>query len=233
MSVAKTPCIAALRVCDYPRVVATLDGFTKAFKPKTQALKTLIANHGRSAEVESLLQDMQKASMEFDLKQVGERAHRLPLGLHMKRSVRNRLKLELVLEREINQAEKLFVESLKYSGLQKQFEIFKQDLLQRKENNRREIFDLVVASAQKELSEIKTVLEKMHIIEAEMLTHTSIADRLLKSATSIEPQELTAKNSWFEEHRIKFIKNQELWFDELGHYRVKVAKGCSVQSNQK
>jgi len=222
--------IASLRVCDYPEVVNVLDRFSTAFKSRVAHLSRIADGDVQSKDIQSLLQDIREnPNAELELTRVGSRIHHVPLLLVTNRSIREWLKSDVALETEMAQAGKLYARSLAFTGLQGQFETLKNRIANKKAQNIKQVYNLIQNLAKNEVGQIKQTLAKMHIIEAELLTHVTLADRLLAGNTVNKdlPVSLQIGNTGSQEKfSMKFRKTDELWFDEIGNYKVDVKKAC-------
>jgi len=222
--------IGSLRVCDYPEVVRALDRFSTQFKPRLKALYTVAEGDLSHADIQSLISDIKNSPLTgLELTKVGPRIHRVPHLMVTNRSIREWLKADLAFEQEMQKAELLFTRSMTLNGLQSQFEVFKNQILTKKNRNFKQVQNLIQNLAARELEQIKQTLAKMHIIEAELLTHVSIADRLLAGNTVKDNSEVSRKvgtTGSQDKFSVKFEMTDELWFDEIGSYKVDVKKAC-------
>jgi tetratricopeptide (TPR) repeat protein len=222
--------IASLRVCDYPEVVNVLDRFSTAFKSRVVKLSQIANGDLSSEDVQSLIQDIRKQPAKgLELTQVGTRIHQVPVLMVTNRSIREWLKSDVALENEMAQAEKLYAKSMSLTGLQGHFDHLKNQVALKKAQNMKQINNLIQSLAKNEVEHIKQTLAKMHIIEAELLTHVSLADRLLSGNTVKNESSISNKmgsTGSQEKYAMKFLKTDELWFDEIGNYKVDVKKAC-------
>ena len=76
-----------------------------------------------------------------------------------------------------------------------------------------------------ELTEIKSTLTQLQIVEAEVLQQLTMAERLIadKKAKPIEASGTTGSKA---KDTLTFPFNGEIWFDEVTAYQVDIAKGC-------
>jgi hypothetical protein len=68
----------------------------------------------------------------------------------------------------------------------------------------------------------------MHIVEAELIQQTGLAERVAKNTAkdkSSESKSVISKSA----DQISFPGDKEIWFDELTHYKFDVARGCQAK----
>jgi tetratricopeptide (TPR) repeat protein len=222
--------IASFRVCDYPEVIRTLERFSSHFKSRLQLLNSIAGGDLSSPFMQSLIQDIKKnPNQGLSLTQVGSRIHHVPTLMVTNRSIREWLKADGAFEQEIKQVEKLFSRSMALTGLQGQFQFLKNQIMTKKDRNFKQVNNLIQNLAKQEADQIKQTLAKMHIIEAELLTHVSIADRLLAGNTVREDKGIVTKvgtTGSQDKFSVEYKMTDELWFDEIGNYKVDVKKAC-------
>lgn len=224
--------IAGLRICDYPKVVDTLAKFSDQFKKRVEILNALAKQPDQSSDLDKVLKDLAQMEGPMTITQVGTKLHRVPAMVLRDRMLRELLKGEVTLAQEFTSAESLYARSLALTGLQAQFEMMKKQIGLRKTAMRSQVLARVEALAKNEAYDIGQVLAKMHIIEAEVLTHVTLADRLLSDSNRAPGSVDIKKGSTGSQAKgaMKFSKSSELWFDEIGNLKVDVKKACQATS---
>jgi hypothetical protein len=193
--------LSELRVCDYGAVIDDLRVFSKEFK-----IKAL---------------DLQKASEAPEIKSNF-------IQTKMKKDIQlSRLNKSLILlNLEAQVAESIYANSLAQTGLQGIFETYKKDMKERTQKASVALLNRGQELAKSDLVEVKKILDKMHILEAEVIQQISVADRII-NATSDSPSQIKLGSTGSKAVDVlKFASNEEVWFDELSNFRVNVKKGC-------
>ena len=93
---------------------------------------------------------------------------------------------------------------------------------------------LVQRMAREELREIKGLIKKMHIVEAELIQQTSLEESALASIGARSRKDI-AKGSVkvASSYDLTFPLSRETWFDELSNYNVDVVKNCRSRRAEK
>ena len=76
-----------------------------------------------------------------------------------------------------------------------------------------------------ELENIKNNLDKLHIVEAEVIQQISIADQIAAKAKDDGSTKVGTTGSKSTD-AVKFPLEKEVWFDEISSYKVNVKKAC-------
>lgn len=214
--------LGQLKVCDYPQVMESLLAFPKIFRTRAVELNKLAA--GEKAElVNATLEKMKTKTLSW--KDLGKDAHSLPMKVHRDHQLIQHLKNQMAFEKEAQVAEKLYVESLAMTGLQGQFDSLKKAIQIRQANAASASVQRVQAMAKAEVAETKRILDKMHIVEAELIQQVDMATRLVDvKATAVDEKKGVTGSK--RSDALVFPASKEVWFDELSNYRVDVKKGC-------
>lgn len=230
--------LAQLKVCDYPGVMKTLQQFQSSFRPRAQQLQEL-AQGGTSDAALAALDLLKRQKLNItDLK--GE-ARKSPRFMGRDRALRNLAQVWATLEQESAKAGELYSRSLAGGGAKvgftAHFEFLRKSVDQRVQSARSSALNRVKALAQQELDEIAGILRKMHIVEAEVIQQTSLAERVIRDSKS--DLALQAKSS------VKVASNQmqfpalpansggESWFDELSNFHFDVKNACQATPRKK
>jgi len=218
--------LANLKVCDYPAVVKSIEVFPKQFKSRTKNLEALIADQEPDAAEQVLIRMKKKPLMAIDLKGL---ANNLPRRILFDERLQSLAKASGELETEANLAHKLYAQSLSVTGLQGYFESVHKDLLSRQRQASTAAQSRIRELAKMEVAETKVVLNKMHIVEAEVVQQVALADDLAKnSAKKVAENNLGSTGAKGSE-TLRFPADNEVWMDEIGNYKVDVKKACHSQ----
>lgn len=219
--------LAQLKMCDYPGVVQSLSTFPKVFKPRVEQLERLAAS-SEIPEAKKLM-TMLKEGRITRLK-LGKEGQTLPRMVARDDRLFDAAQAQKNLEAEAQAADVIYAKSLALTGLQGYFDTV------RKNANIRSHAALALANqriqqlAKQESAEIKEILRKLHIVEAEVIQQVSVAERIAKNTGGVKPSEQTGTTGSKAQDTLKFPKNndKEVWFDEIGNYRVSVKKSCQA-----
>lgn len=221
--------LSQLKVCDYPAVLETLKTFPRDFKNKAVYLE----------KISALAEDefVKKALTEMSLRPLSTKElvginKSLPRNMVKDEKLRYLLSAEGLLRSEADVAEKIYAKSLQQTGLQAFFDRIKNQTDQRMQMAISSSLGRVKELAALELLEIKKVLNKMRIIEVEVIQQVQLVDRLkasLKDELLAVKAGTTGSKS---EDALKFPLSKEFWFDELTNYKVDIKKGCQARKTQ-
>ena len=222
--------LAQLKICDYSGVLRSLEAFPKIFKPRSETLARLSTSAG--------LPEIKKAVGQMMASAQVNRAALAAEAAHLPRLVtRDRRLLEYVqagkgLSSEAQAADLVYAKSLALTGLQGYFDKLRQTSAQRAQKAVSAAENRVRELAVRENAEIKAVLRKLHIIEAEVIQQISVADRVVDKtrAVAIQKKGVTGAKG---RDTVEFPAEEEVWFDEIGNYRVNVKKACHAQAKGK
>jgi tetratricopeptide (TPR) repeat protein len=217
--------LAQLKVCDYPGVVKGLVEFPKMFKNRTLALAKL-GDEPEQPAVTKVLNELRTQSVKWE--ELGKDAQSLPRMITRDRRLEDLVRAQAELERESKVAEELYAKSLAQTGLQSSFENLKQSLLNRSRMAKSATLGRVQELAKNEVAETKKILDKMHIVEAEVIQQTSLAEQISKTKTN-QPEVKVGSTGSKAQDVLRFPADGEVWFDELSNYQVSVKKACQVK----
>ncbi len=235
--------IAALKVCDYNQVNAILTQFSKYYKVKYQKLNTIVQAGGRlnafSPLVAKSVNQLKTKSItdKLTVNQIGAALHELPLALWSDHKYQSFFVYADQLLAQEQMAQQLYTQSLAVTGLQKEFDQISKQTQMVKHKVENLLDQRIVELAKLEQNQIEQVLSKMHIVEAEVLSHVTLAQKLVqKGQPSLATQINSAKNQNQKDTNanmaLTFKSDSELWFDELGQYKVDVTKGCQAKPKE-
>lgn len=218
--------LSQLKVCDYPAVLETLKNFPIEFKAKAVYLEKISAD-AEDMFVKRALTEM--ASRVLKAKDLVAISKSLPRNMVRDEKLRFLISSEGLLKTESDVAEKIYAKSLQQTGLQSFFDRVKNQTNQRMQMAQSASIGRVKELAQLELAEIKKVLNKLKIIEVEVIQQVNVADRLklnLKDEAAVVKLGTTGSKK---EDALRFPMSKEFWFDELTNYKVDIKKGCQAR----
>lgn len=218
--------LAQLKVCDYPAVLETLRGFPKEFKPKAIYLEK-IAVEVNDASVKQAISEMQKRTI--STKELVAINKALPRNMVRDEKLRLLISAERLLKTEADMAEKLYAKSLQQTGLQSFFDRIKNQTIQRMQMAESSSLERIKELSALELAEIKKVLNKMKIIEVEVIQQVQVADRLKMSLKEEAMATKIGTTGSQKSDALRFPLSKEFWFDELTNYKVDIKKGCQAR----
>jgi len=111
-------------------------------------------------------------------------------------------------------------------GSQGRLEQMRRDLETRVKSAKAASYFRVKALAQDELNEIAQTLQKMHVVEAEVLQQVALSGRVIGSTGDMKAVERKGTTGSTARDRLSFPDEGETWFDELANYQVDLKKGC-------
>lgn len=220
--------LSQLKVCDYPGTLETLQQFPKLYKDRTLALDAL-AKDANTQDVDKAFAKMkvQKLTRADILKEFKN----LPRNISRDEKLRYLLSQQAVLEKEADAAEAIFAKSLKLTGLQGQFDILHNRALERNSSAKSEARLRVQELAKDEVEETRKILNKMHIVETEVIQQVNSAKRLVKHLGGVPEIKLGTTGSQAQD-TLKFPFEKEFWFDEITNYKVDIKKGCQARRSE-
>ena len=211
-----------LKVCDYPLVMETLVTFPKHYRERTIELNALSKGE-REAVVNQLIEKMKAGPVTWE--QLGKQAHSLPRMINRDHKLIQLVKIQNAFVKEAAAADKLYAQSLALTGLQGRFDTLKKDTELRLKTASSASKTRVETLAAAEVKEIKRILDKLHIVEAELIQQVDMAGRITKHTedkVDVKKGEPSTKRS----DALVFAGSSEVWFDELSNFKVDVKKGC-------
>jgi len=117
-------------------------------------------------------------------------------------------------------------------GFQANMEKFKNQIATRAQQSFNQALDRIKALSEQELKEISTTLNKMQIVEAELIQQITQAERVI-TATEQEKQNIKKGTTGSKsKDTLSFSFKGEIWFDELSNYQIDIAKGCQAKGNK-
>lgn len=226
--------LAQLKVCDYPSVVETLNVFRDRYKKRAAALMA-ISSESENKDVEAFIKREEKEPV--TLAKLGKDATKLPRFVTRDEVLLQAVQTQAALEKEAKLAGDLYARSASGGtsqvGFQGRLEEFRKAVDARALEAKNVSYSRVKSLANEETDEIAQILQKLHIVEAEVLEQISVSNRI-SDATKGQP--VDQKNGTTGSHakdKLTFPAEQETWFDELANYKVDIKKGCQASDQAK
>lgn len=222
--------LAQLKVCDYPSVLKTLNTFKTRFQPRTKEMLAVSEN----ADTPSTKEFIQKMKQRrYKLIETGALAAKLPRLVTRDESLYEYIRLEAALEKESSIAAGIYGKSLAQGtskvGFQADVEQFKNLIDARVTSARNGTLARLKSLAQEEVNDVKRLLQKLHIVEAEVLQQSLAVEKVTKAtqkSTVIEKKGTTVRE---DRDQIVFpYDSEQVWFDEVANLKVDVLKGCQA-----
>lgn len=179
----------ALKICDYPAIFRQGKQFKERHAPRIRLLEEL-AESGTNAQLSTTVTRL--ASGQFDFMAFAKEAPAMPRFFWRDEFLRRHVAR---------------LQELKKTSNEKALQAIHIEIGRR-----------LQALAKAELSEYKTVIQKLHIIEAEVIQRLYL-DESLKGQRPDLPQAKSDPNV------LTFPENEELWLDEVDRHQAKV-KSC-------
>jgi hypothetical protein len=216
--------LAQLKVCDYPAALETLKAFPGQFKDRTIALEKL-SKEPNTAEVKSALDQIRAGSA--TLASIAGVSRQLPRGMAKDQYLRQLVRIQEVLENETKAIETLTA-NYRDLGAKAEFESIKNSVGIRTAQARSNTLERVKKLAQMEVEETKTILNKLHIVEAEIIQQVESASKIAKKEQPLDELKKGTTGSSAQDV-LKFPFQNEFWLDELTNYKVDIKKACIVK----
>jgi len=214
--------IGHLKVCDYTQVLESLALYPKNFKERLNRL-TALSQNPDNEHVKFLMTQLK--SGKITEKNLKEKLQFLPRRVLQDKKLYDLAQFEKSIESEANTAEKIYIKSLAQSGLQASFDLVKQRSVQRAQDAQALSLQRVKELSEMESNEIKKILNKLHIVEAEVIQQVGQAERIAKLNKLDTPVKKGSTGS-AQKDVLVFPADKEKWFDEISNYRVSVKNGC-------
>ncbi len=217
--------LGQLKVCDFGASLETLKSFSVEFKERAMGLEK-ISKQGNSSEVNQALLKMKDGGL--NLAEMAQISKSLPRAMVRDERLRQMMKAFAILIEESNSAAQASATS-NVSGLQGEFETIKNNADQRAARMKAQAVNRVQSLAAQDLKETKTILNKLHIVEAEVIQRVESTTKLSQAAS----QEIrSGKTGSQAADVLKFPSGSEVWMDELTNYKIDIKKGCQARRTQ-
>lgn len=223
--------IAQLKVCDYEGVAQSIKIYRDQFRARMKSLLTLIDSPD-SAQTQKFIQ-LAMNQGRVTREELGAAAMDLPRYMTRDESLFRAIDKYKSYQAEADVAGKLYSKSLSGAsaevGFQAPIEELKVNAGQRAQAVRSSVISRIKSLAQDEVAEIKTILNKMHIVEAELVQQLTVAgNSSITSKPAIASELKKGSTASASKYSMKFPYEGEIWFDEIDNYNVDIKKGCSA-----
>lgn len=222
--------IAQLKVCDYTGVQKSIVEFKTRFKKRSQELS--MASQGKyKNEMHAILERL-KTEGRIEFHKFGKDARFLPRYITRDEALFRLLKQQSFVEKEAATAEALYAQSLNQSSAKVGFEAklgyLKSWYDKKLQGLKAAQMALMNKRIKFELNEIANMLQKMHIVEAELLQQVELADLVKNKAGAATDAVKKGSTGSKDLYSVSFPFDGELWFDEISNYKVNLKKDCRV-----
>lgn len=221
--------LSQLKVCDYPGVIGSLQEFSKRFKERNALLDRVASTSQNQEALKAIeLLKMGKISRE----KLGKDGQALPRMVARDERLYHFAQAQKVFESEAKAADLIYAKSLAMTGLQGYFDSLRKRTLDRAHSAAASAQNRVKELAKTESSEIKEILRKLHIVEAEVIQQVAVADRVIEKTRGTVTEKPGTTGSK-DRDVLNFPAENETWFDEIGNYKVNVKKACQAEGKTK
>jgi hypothetical protein len=222
--------LGEIKVCDYPSVANSLTMFKERYRPRVVELMKLTQNANTPATKDYIARSKKQRLKLIDLK---ENAAKLPRLITRDETLAQNIAVEKEMEREADIAAGIYGRSLANGtskvGLQGELEVFKQMIDTQILKSRNASLGRIKSLAQEEIEDTHRILQKLHIVEAEILQQTLAIQKITKATEKSKEIEKKGTSIAATRDQITFpAEDGQVWFDEIGKYKVDVVKGCQA-----
>jgi hypothetical protein len=221
--------LAQLKICDYPGVISSLSTFPKVFKPRVEQLERLAAS-SEIPEAKKLMELLKQRRI--SRQDLGKEGQTLPRMVARDDRLFDVAQAAKNYENEAKAADAVYAKSLALTGLQGYFDTVRKNANIRAHTAAAAANQRIQQLAKQESAEIKEILRKLHIVEAEVIQQVSVAERIAKNTGGSKPNEQVGVTGSKAQDVLKFPADKEVWFDEIGNYRVSVKKSCQAAGSK-
>jgi hypothetical protein len=216
--------LAQLKICDYPGVITSLGEYPKRFKGRNEML-TKLSSSAQTPAIKKIVDQLKEHRIaRKDLSEAGRDLPRLVArDERLYRFAQNQKNLE----QEAAAADRIYSKSLALTGLQGYFDKLRQTSLSRAHTAAAAANSRVQELARQEVGEVREILRKLHIVEAEVIQQVSVAERVISNVRGPITEQKGVTGSK-DRDVLKFPAEKEVWFDEIGNFKVDVKKSCQA-----
>ncbi len=219
--------LASLKVCDYTEVSKILKSFRTRFQAKAKVLLAL-KEQPQNKATQKLLNHL--STKKISTLELGSDATLIPRLATRDEELFFRAGRAHALRLESQKADQLYAQSLSEGtalvGFQANMEKFKNQIASHSQQSFNQALDRLKTLADQELKEISTTLNKMQIVEAELIQQITQVERVI-TATGKDKQNIKKGTTGSKaKDTLSFSFKGEIWFDELSNYQIDIAKGC-------
>lgn len=224
--------LSQLKVCDYQGAAQSLEDYKSFFRPKVAHLQKLQTDDVEP--IDFFYKNIQQKGR-MPLKSLKTYAAKLPRYVTRDEVLYRLSQRATGLEAEAQIALDLYTQSLQGGtakvGFQADIDAIKVATNDKSRTAKNAFYSRVKKLAEEEITEISQILQKMHIVEAELLQQVSVSTDI--AATDAKEIDVK-KGSTGAEGRdvLQFPASSEVWFDEISHFKIDVKKGCQISTKK-
>lgn len=229
--------LAQLKVCDYGSVYEGLQTFKNRFKPRAERMLLIASGDYESQARAKQAVDRyieKSATKTLKLTELGEDSDWLPRFVTRDEVLLWLTRSAAVHAVEAVRASDLHSRSVSGGSAKVGFQGAIAELSDRVGKKARAAtaaaYGRLKQLAADEVTEIREVLSKMHIVEAEMIQQMALVNQQLSGNSKIELQKLDKAGTTgsVARDRLRFPASKEVWFDEYANFKVDVKRGCAA-----
>ncbi len=220
--------LSQLKVCDYKGAAKSLVDFKKYFRPKAQNLESLMADNQKPIEYFfNLLEEKGR----MPLAKLKSKAYELPRYVTRDEVLYILSQRAFGLKKEAKKADELYSRSLAGGtakvGFQADINDIKVGTQNKFQTAKNAFYNRVKSLATEEITEINQILQKMHIVEAEILQQITVSSDIASTDRSMFDKKKGSTGSEAKDV-LRFPATDEIWFDEISNFKIDVKKGCQI-----
>lgn len=212
--------LIAYRVCDYSRIFNTSETFKERHRTRLADLQEL-AQKGANRNINEIILRFEQKGV--NLESAGAQVDSLPRGILRDQYFVRQVESRRLLLGELKKAATLIEES-KTLGASPEMTKMVSDASTKTEGLKQLIYQRARTLAKMDLKEYKMILNKMHIIEAEVIQRLHMDDNLKGERSKLSKVDDPSGTLVF-----PYSKN-EVWMDELDNYKARV-KDCPTKKD--
>jgi hypothetical protein len=220
--------LSQLKVCDYQGAAKSLTDYKVYFRPKAKNLESLLADN--KEPIEFFFNSLEKNGR-LPLVKLKSKAYELPRYVTRDEVLYSLSQRAFGLKKEAVTAAELYSKSLAGGTAKVGFQADINDIKVGTDNKfqsaKNAFYNRVKLLATEEVTEINQILQKMHIVEAEILQQVTVSQDI---ATTDKKLFDVKKGSTGDKSQdtLRFPATDEIWFDEISNYKIDVKKGCQI-----
>lgn len=199
-----------LKICDYSTIFSNIELFKKNFKGRVDHIQKL-AEVGSTKAAQDAVEKLARGP--YHLRTIAKELPYLPRLFHRDEFVRRNIERYQAYRKEAAKASIIMAETAEGESLKKQADKVADEA-------RNDIFMRLKYLAEAEVAEIRRIIQKLHIVEAEVIQRM-YRDEKLADKKRKERGEKIVKTA----DVLVFPVSNEVWLDELDSYHVRV-KDC-------
>lgn len=220
--------LAQLKVCDYKSSAQSLKDYKEYFRPKAKNLESLLADN--KEPIEFFFNSLDKNGR-MPLIKLKSKAYELPRYVTRDEVLYGLSQRAFGLREEAKKASELYSKSLAGGtakvGFQADINDIKVGTDNKYQSAKNAFYNRIKLLAQEEMTEINQILQKMHIVEAEILQQITVSQDIAATDKKLfDVKKGTARET--SKDVLKFPATEEVWFDEISNFKIDVKKGCQI-----